>query len=59
VNTNNGDRMDTKQVIAEVNAQVKDDFKKATITRGETIRQAVTRMCRLYIDTNGKLTEKA
>jgi len=50
--------MNTKQVIAEINAQLKDDFKKATITRGETIRQAVTRMCRLYIDTNGNLTEK-
>ena len=48
----------TEHVYSRINKELKDKFKKACIDKDESQNQAVERLVKLYVDTNGNLTEK-
>ena len=48
----------TEHIYSRINKELKDKFKKACIDKDESQNQAVNRLVKLYVDTNGNLTEK-
>ena len=50
--------MSTTHIIAKLNKDLKHRFKVACTVKGETQQDAINRMVRHYVDTNGNLTEK-
>ena len=49
---------ETKNVIFQVNADLKHKFKKACLNNKETQTDAMNRLVGYYVDTNGKLNGK-
>lgn len=49
--------MNTKNVIFEINAELKHKFKKACLNNRETQKEAMNRLVKYYIDSKGQLME--
>ena len=50
--------MKTKTLLFKINEELKNKFKAVCATKGETQQDELERIVKLYVDTNGNLTEK-